>query len=109
MRRRKPKHTVRISMRRGNIIVETLDDTRVSHHGGATYLIRYRPKEISITQEAKDALMKCHEIRHDAGMEFLSGNVLKWASLSEKLAIPIEYVSVQECIKPMINRFFVID
>ncbi|MHA2280018.1 MAG: hypothetical protein ACXAC5_03955 [Promethearchaeota archaeon] len=108
-RRVKPKHTVKISMKRRNIVIETLDDTRISHHGGSTYLIRYRPKEIAITQRAKNALMECPEVRQRAGLEFLSGNVLAWAGLEPNLIVPLKHVSVQECIKPTIEKFDIVD
>ena len=105
----KPKHTIKISMKRNNIVIETLDETRISCHGGSTFLIKYRPKEIAITQRAMDALLECPEVRQRAGVEFLSGNVLSWFSSEPNLVVPLKHISVQECIKPTIGKFDVVE
>jgi hypothetical protein len=106
---RKKKHTVKISMKGNNIIIETLDETRISHHGFGSFLIKYRPKEIAITPRAKAALMKCSEIRGLVGMEFFRGNVLSWGSPAPNFSVPIKHVSVPEVVKSMIEKFDIIE
>jgi len=101
---RKKKHTIKISMEGRRILIETLNPARVSHHGMGTFLVKYCPKEILITRQAKAAILKCSQV-NEAGLEFFRGNVLGWRSTLPKLLIPIKYVSVPDCVKQVIEKF----
>lgn len=103
------KHTIKISTKDKNIVIETLDTTRISHHEVGTFLINYRPKEIVITQKAKVALIGCSEIQGSVGMEFHRGNVLSWSSPTPNFMVPVKYISVPESVKSIINKFDVIE
>jgi hypothetical protein len=106
---RKKKYTLKLSVKGRNLIIETLDTTRVSHHGYGTYLIKYRPKEILVTKKAKEALMKCSRVLGLAGMEFYKGRSLAWGVPTPNASVPLKYVSVPDCVKSTIEGFDVID
>lgn len=105
----KKKYTIKISMKSKRIVIETLDTTRISYHSMGTYLIKYRPKEILITQRAKVALMKRSEIQNEVGLEFSKGNVLGWASPTPNFIVPLKHISVPEHVKKIIEKFDVIE
>jgi len=106
---RKKKYTLKLSIQGKNLIIETLDTTRISHHGYGTYLIKYRPKEILITKKAKDALLRCSEINGKTGMEFYSSRSLAWRTPTPNASVPLKYVSVPDCVKQTIEKFDTVD
>ena len=104
----KTKHTLKISMQDNMISLETLDETRISNNSHASFLIKFRPKEIAITKSAKKVLMSCSRVQCAVLLEFVTTNTMAWAGPALSIVVPVNQISVPEHIKNVIDRFDVV-
>lgn len=78
---------------RTKIRIRTLKPERLTRHGFGTFLERIEPREISITQEALDALYRCRYRHGLQGVEIFSHNVFSWGSTMQSLTVEINRIS----------------
>ncbi|HEY9786003.1 MAG TPA: hypothetical protein V6D17_11415 [Candidatus Obscuribacterales bacterium] len=85
---------LRIDKQGENIVVRALVPERFTRHGFGTFLEGVKPGEISISKEAKDALLRCRYLSGLQGMEIFNRNILAWGAPSLHIAIPLNGISL---------------
>lgn len=90
-----PRRAVRIEKDGNYITIQILDAKRLSRHGLGAFLEDAVHGEISITQAALNALLRCPYRSGLQGMEVFAGNVLAWGAHTS-IAVPLAAVSVHK-------------
>ena len=91
------KSVLRITLDGKNVHFQSLNDERFSHYGFGTFLEEYDPKEVEITKEAREAILK-QPYRHGLqGAEFFCNPVIiAWGSLDMDFLVPLKDICIHD-------------
>lgn len=79
-----------------HIRVKVLIPQRIAQHGFGTFIEGIKVGEISITKEAKKAILKQPYRNGLQGMEIFSSNIIGYGSRLKEIVIPLEQISVHK-------------
>jgi hypothetical protein len=88
------------------IEIKTIDHDRITHHGFGSFLAKYDPSEVGITDAARERLLEGFYKRGLQGMEIFDHNVLAWGDPNHWIHVPFANVSIHGAgAKDLIRQF----